>query len=793
MQDSRRRRSLDPNLRHSLSSFRPLGSASQDQEKYAASDAAVRLARDQFAQELEQQRLRTKSSFLSLKRRHHSPKIFRTSMRSNSIDNNGNDLNASQQAGAVPASDKGMGRRARSFSTTIKSRLKRVFYRQAHIDAPLPTQQLEATKAHFRDYLDKLDSSSQNDKPVSDEVLPRVGAYDNSAEIDSPFLDRPIRTTSLRSVNSEGSLADTQSRVTSWANSTNAESILPYHPLEKKRLSVIQEQGGPHQPSSSVMRHGILGPAYSAFSKPLQNRSTFNDSIRLPDSQLIRDVLQKRLENHDQAEAVNRCNEDQSDEVDWSMRALPAPPLRKSSKTGHKNLLNSWAEEDESKESPSSQADSQASVSVIRKALPHMSDDDIFKPQDTSTREENSSASLRTVSFSESSFSGYDDGAPRHPTKRPLRDVRSTFFPPSTHIERHSTSPYRRAMQSSSADQSTTDVETDKKKPAMFLDVPDSVPHTQAFSATDSGSVYSRSTDGNTPRPGQGPASGEQLADESVRGTASVIRDDSSPKILGSSGHIRGHSSSSAKSSGDWKTWMATEVATLDHYPPKGENLRRRRLGHVRGDAEIHSDDEMSIETLEKDDSASRHLAETLVAEATKHRSLSPQLRRSPLSEIGLASRVNETTPVHRENAGIHGRRSFQGQNENVRPNHGILSAKPLRLDASRYSLTPKDMSPTPKSRLSNASPFAPSRETGSMSDVGVGNEQLDSECTRRLNRIRSSLSSTSQVTPEAQKSPDRGTDQSLPAGQSMINFVMGKVRQNISMVGKENGDAAFL
>lgn len=79
------------------------------------------------------------------------------------------------------------------------------------------------------------------------------------------------------------------------------------------------------------------------------------------------------------------------------------------------------------------------------------------------------------------------------------------------------------------------------------------------------------------------------------------------------------------------------------------------------------------------------------------------------------------------------------------------------------------------------------------MSDVGVSNEQLDSERTRRLKRIKSSLSSTSQVTTEAQKSPDRGTDQSLPGGQSMINFVMGKVRRNISMVGKENGDAAFL
>ena len=717
-------------------------------------------------------------------------------MRSSSIDSNGNDLGSSPQAGAVPISSNGLRRRARSFSITIKSRFKRAFWGQNSEGTALPTQQLAATKAHFRDYLDKLDRESQSDRPIlsfDEDALLRSEPCENTAEAELSSLDRDTSTASIRSVKVEGSLDDTQSRVTSWANSTNADSILPYQSLEKNRLSVIQEHGGPHQPSSSVLRHGVLGPAYSAFSKPPPGQTRLDDPTGFADSQLIRAVLKQRLEDKHQAEVADHHDDDQRSQTDWSMPALPAPPFRTSSKTGHKNLLNSWAEEEEARRSPSSQEDSQGSMSVIRVAHPHMSEDDIFKPREVSIKEGTSAASSQTVSFSESSYSGHDEATSRHQTKRPLRDVRSTFFPPSTHVERNSTSPYRRAMQSSSADQSFTSVETDRGNSIRLLNVPDSIRHMRTSSATDSGSVYSQSADGNTPRPGQSPTSVEQAAHETVTGTATIIRHDSSPRIFESSYHVRGKSNSSAKSSGDWKTWMATEVATLDRYPPKAEKTRRRRFGHTREDAEIHSDGESGVGNLEKGDPVHKHRAPKIAAEAVKHRSSLPHLRRSPLSDLGIASRTNDTTPVRRENDGRRGHDSSQGQDENVRPDRGSQSAVALRPKLSNYSLTPTDTSPVPKSRFSMQGQSAPSRDAGTMFGASLDNEQVDSERTRRLKRIQSSLSSTSQGTPEAKKPPDAGRDGAMPGGQSMINFVMGRVRRNISMAGKDNGDAAFL
>ena len=737
-------------------------------------------------------------------------------MRSSSLDSDRNELTTSLSKMLASGSGITVGQRARSMSTTIKSKLKRVFHGPPSPSVDVPTQQLDATRAHFRDYLQNPDTRLQDHSvtPIPNaDPFSRIGLRNWPARTESAPPDQPSHPISTHNIHNYESLVDSNSRVTSWANSTHAESIAPHHAVEKKRLSVIQEHGGPHQPSSSIFMHGVSRPVFSAFCEPPRDQSAFNDIVGSPESQRMCSALQRRLqENHD-INLACYSDGDKFDETLMPIGTIPQPPARRSSSMGTQILLNSWASENErrSREHVLSPIGSQESSLIVFEEPQPASDNGILRSGNAAFEAERA-AFTQSISPNAAVGSLRDKGSSERHTKRLLRDVRSTFFPPNTHIERHSTSPYRRAMLKND-NQSASDVSADQGSPPVFLGVPDRVLGAQSPSAVESGSIYSRSADDDEPRQSPQSCSEHSTTAKSEVGTAKIFGDQSSTKSK-SAGHARGQSSSSAKSSGDWKVWMATEVATLDHYPPTAEKKPGRVSGHMKEEAQVNSDDEVGVGKLESESKIARRCMGTSTSRALHGSCTEPlsssTLGRSPISDRRQAHHMNEVTPV-RSGRTIHPiQRLSSGQDENAPPQHVLKSDGTTPTKPPYYSLSCHSLSPAIGTRHKSTHPTATLSEQQETSSLNRRHEEPDSKRIRRLRRIKSSRSTISHSISDAHQQADtaameRGPRRTvitepevvakpdLKGSPNMIDYILGRVRRNVSAASKEAGDAAFL
>lgn len=130
---------------------------------------------------------------------------------------------------------------------------------------------------------------------LNDEDVPHGSNSSFAAEQDEAV---DTHTHDLHSASSRESLqSNARSRVTSWTNSSMTGSVaLRSGPLDRNRLSVIKEDGGPHQPSSSAGRH--IG-GVSLFQEPLQSTTSEGQNLPPIDSQRIYSALIKRIEQEE--------------------------------------------------------------------------------------------------------------------------------------------------------------------------------------------------------------------------------------------------------------------------------------------------------------------------------------------------------------------------------------------------------------------------------------------------------------------------------------------------------------
>lgn len=192
------------------------GNQQQQQPDGETHDAAVKLARSQFTVGSGESNLRhQRSSFLLRRKKDHKP--FRKSFRATS-------------EAVAPLGDQKAGctrTTSRSFSNSIKNRLKRVFGFSKSVaqQPPLQTDSTRVETAAFtsfdpnmEDYLPYQHSTTDRcDIPHSSRVTP-----------DSP---------------SRGSFCTSKSRVTSWADSTIANTVTTRKPAHRQSLSMIREDG----------------------------------------------------------------------------------------------------------------------------------------------------------------------------------------------------------------------------------------------------------------------------------------------------------------------------------------------------------------------------------------------------------------------------------------------------------------------------------------------------------------------------------------------------------------------
>lgn len=599
-----------PRLRRSFSFLRgDSDHLTSNTDQNVIQDTAIQIARDRYLHQLGHQRLEEEPPSLALGKHPKPQKAFRKTVRTSSINSSCSATGSATAPNSGPVSKKGFGHKARGFSLSLKNKLKRVFQRPLDTAVAFPVQQVHASRPHFGEYMSTFSGVDQqyHSIPLPDcEIIQKVGSRE-SVCLDVPVvLGKTSHRGSIRSVRSDDEINNGKSRVTSWTNSTAANTITSNQLTEKKRLSIIQENGGPHEPSSSVRHYGDLG---DVFRQPIRSNHTSTRAGNVVDSQRIYSALQRRIDENKQM--ANLEGSDCGTETETDKTGV-RPSSTERTPTGHGF--------DHAKERYSGQTYQQKLLDMqVGLTLQQMAE-----------RNENGNQS----------------------PKRPLRELKSTFFPSSMRIERSNTSPYRRAMDASGENEDG--VETGAEE---FCDVEiENSPFRQitpngarARSVIGTESIYSRTSSGNTPKPDTSSLSLAVSSGSGERGSAVIITTRASRKYKQSLRAFEQPSNSSVKPSGDWQKWMASQVDKLEN---QGEENRRifgpkfvKENGHKRENAQIDGDD-VGIGKLRAFDESPKQPLGIIQGNAfsrpvLRHQTSLPMIGRFPLQEIGQLAQSN--------------------------------------------------------------------------------------------------------------------------------------------------------
>ncbi|KAJ5196968.1 hypothetical protein N7449_007447 [Penicillium cf. viridicatum] len=210
---------LPRTMRRSMSFLRGSYQSTQVSPSAKGHDAAIQLARSQFAQDPNGRGVQTRrSSFLRLSKKEHRP--FRKSFRATS-------------EGGVDT-----GRSHRSFSHSIKNKFRRVFGFSKFTDQqPTPHGTTNGADAPMVTPIGKNKECSPHKLTATEDG------------IDSNYFQ------SMPQSPSRDSLCTSTSRVTSWADSTMPNTVTTRKPRHRQSLSLIREDGGLDQqmPRTPVM------------------------------------------------------------------------------------------------------------------------------------------------------------------------------------------------------------------------------------------------------------------------------------------------------------------------------------------------------------------------------------------------------------------------------------------------------------------------------------------------------------------------------------------------------------
>lgn len=788
-------RVLDPGLRKSYSFLRGVTDRiSANSRQHATNDAAVALARDQYIRQLEQQRVKEQPSLLGLGSRRKAPKAFRRTVRTSSTNSYGSAI-ASPTAAEETPKIKDIGHKARSLSQSIKKKIKRVFKRSSEAEDTIPVQQIKATHPHYGEYIMTTDGKEQRYPPVPEpdaELLLRVGSRESVMYTAPYYIDKGARPASIRSAHSDDDETNGKSRVTSWTDSTAANTINMPQTLQRKRLSIIKEDGGPHQPSSSAHRFEGTSDGYASFRQPLRQTSAGRVS---GDTRRIVSALQKKINENDR-ETTMDDSELGTDSSSGQQKARPSTrtpsrssSLRKSGRSKFNPLSHSRG--------------ASASNSVIfgPSAMESFKDDFYqYTSQDTDRENHQQDFSELQESLTPQQIAEMNEDG--QSPKRPLREVKSTFFPPSMRIERSNPSPYRRAMHASSEN------EGHSQSRGNFGDRLRSEGPISAItgrlrksSVTGSDSIYSRSSGGDTPKATRSLMSLAASESSGEAGTAIIITGQS--KNMQSSHPVPvHHRHSSVASSGNWRDFMATQVASLEDYRVPQEQMHDAHLvkdsGHRRENAQVDND-EVSIGKLQSPtDVLNQPLAiiqrEAKPRKATKHVISHLLGERSPLTSIGAstnAANVKQIDNAPLSKASEHPSKNLNVENERRSPSRVYEQSGGLRQQKSHSSLklqTEKSNSPTTSSTRCSPERVERLRRLKSSTGTSLGKPSSQNE-NQSLHRPSSEKDFNSDI-------PD--TNANSPQSQVGMNHKLVdsflKGRRSVMRISEESGtDPVFL
>ncbi|KAF9701121.1 hypothetical protein EKO04_001000 [Ascochyta lentis] len=212
----------------------------------------------------------------------------------------------------------------RSFSGSLKRKIKRVFRRTSNKSAILPVQQIEASREYFGivttdDALPQINDSVEIPRP-NEMLLESMRSRTPSVEGGCQYLIRSKSHSSSndsahsnRSLHSEAAASHTSaSRVTSWGTSASGETLTQ---RAIKRLTVIHEAKdsisslADRTASVTTKRKSIPNPSLSAFKDPMYMESLAEEtSTPSVDPKRVFSALMREIDASRSTEAPLSCS-----------------------------------------------------------------------------------------------------------------------------------------------------------------------------------------------------------------------------------------------------------------------------------------------------------------------------------------------------------------------------------------------------------------------------------------------------------------------------------------------------
>ena len=502
---------------------------------------------------------------------------------------------------------KGLGQKVRHISLTLKNKIKRVFHHGTS-HGGLPTQQIDSLRPHFHDYGCVALGLDLDGLPIpipDDDLLDRVNARLQSPRQMPVHLDPDARPGSIRSVPSSENLSIVKSRVTSWADSSVANTMTKQQLL--KRLSIIQENGGPHQPSSSASRIGMAArKGYAVFGKPMKVNGSNGKPGEVVHSRRVFSALQKKLdEDHDHCLRQEEDLHDRSSEENAMIKKPSLKVLQSSSEISEMFPNTIRVISAHSQDAANAGHSIRYAESVRSNSAPPNHTDEMPHPLRSNPVEPQSMSESQDLlqGYTPQQIAEYNEQNEQREQKcekRPLREVKSAFCPPTIECQERNTSPCRKVVQSTTCENdSDADVGIIQRNERSRENQRPSRVGIRVASATSnvrSESAYSRTTSGNTPPANASSQSLGKSDSSGEPGMATIFTRDRMNRT-DFLAPTRKAGTWSNQSSGEWKGWMASQVEKLGYR--EIENIRPdpnhygREIGHKREKAHIDDDDTM--------------------------------------------------------------------------------------------------------------------------------------------------------------------------------------------------------
>jgi len=510
-------------------------------------DEAIRLAQEQFRNDLEQQRLRKKTSFFSLPKTRPPHKAFRKTVRSSQATEFGGSVNSQNQASHSSQPET----KSRSISASFRDKVKRIFGRSVSNKDKFPAQQLDASRPYFRDYIDGPNIESALDRYFVDDSDATVRGslfIPSSHECDS-LEDHDRMSSTMRSAQSIESLhSNSRSRVTSWTNSTTTNSISARGaPLDLTRLSIIKEDGGPQQPSSSISQH-VSG--IEVFRKPLSTQNGYGQPAQPVDGQRLYSAIMKRV---DQEQADAESSQDPG-----------APASQK-------------------EDFPPSRTQSYQTVPTIRTVPSNASLCTVARNSEHRQFSIGTTCWHEDLGMTPQELAQHNENLERIRARPAEQEEQSSFFPFSKQSKPQTPSPSKFALPTRKENSGTSQSDSDS---IIITQPTNSQDQVHGKFALSSDSIYSRTTGGHTIPHDLSEHNSPEDTDESpsVGRMATIIPTKVARYPRPTPSLTQLHRARSTER-GEWKGWMGNQVTSLDR------RHSRAATSHHRGHAQIDGDD----------------------------------------------------------------------------------------------------------------------------------------------------------------------------------------------------------